>query len=588
MPTPIFRLNGNVVNPVKDWQNLEVLGTWSENGGQANISIEEFTFVNENAQFIRQYIQDGLSGGFGIFEGIPFDIEISNGNTIDVFNGILDLKEFVEVSPVEVKCKIKKIDGIDQLNDRTSGITMRYLYDEGILTQNDFTIIPYIKEKPAKESLGELALLTLTITLLIKELNDLTEELLKELGINAPAHVAGGITGPIAGGVYVGLTIAINLVYAGLLIAQLINLIGDLLEILLPPVRKWKGSKVKTLLEKGLNFIGYNYNSSIDVLDHLFILPSKNDQGKIFNVNDPDTVGFPDSIDFGYTLNELLRLVNDMFSARIKIIGNDIYQEPLINDNFWINQATYTFPDVENEIVQYNTDEIVGREIVRYNTDLADVWTIIRYKGTGYEIVTTPIVVGDEKRVLIDGFKETVIPFALGDRKRKFNPVELLLKPLAEAIDAIVDFFGGNANNAQKIKERKQMLHVSGDSLQVAKLLYLTLNTQTNRFLMNNDRPKIEAQTLWNEYISENSFVENNFRGQKRLFNELKIPFGFSDFMALINNSYCTDVNGNQIKIEELKWSFDKDFALVSGWYRYIYTKNLEQRAYFGLENQVP
>lgn len=587
MANPVFKLNGQLVNPVKDWQNLEVLGTWSEDGAQANISVEELTFVNENAQTIRQYIEDGMTGGLGIFEGMPFNIELSNGQTLEIFDGILDLNEFIEETPVEVKCKLKKLDGLDQLSDRTSGLTMRFLYDEGVITQNDFIPIPYIREKPLKDSAAELALLSLSIFLLAKELSDLTEELLKELGVNAPAHTTGGITGPAAGAFYVAATLVLNIIYAGLLVVQLINLITELIQILVPPVRKWKGSKVKTLLEKGLGHIGYNYISSISQLDNLYILPSKNTEGKIFDLNDPDTVGFPDAIDYGYTLNELLKLVSDMFSARIKIVGNDVFQEPLINDSFWVNQANYQFPDVEYEKKIYNTNDLVGRQIIRYNTDLNDLWTILRYKGTGYEIVTQPNVVGNQKSVLIKGFKETIIPYALGDRKQGLNPVEAALKLVAQALDSVVNFFGGNSDQAGKIKSRTEMLHVSGESLSIGKLLYLTYDPGTNRYLMGNDRDKIEAQTLWTDYISESSFVDNNFRGQKRLFNELKIPFGFSDFIKVINNSYCTDQDGNVVKIEELKWSFDQDYAIVSGWRRLPYTTNLKQQTYFGLENQA-
>jgi len=79
MNNAIFLLNGQIVNPVKDWGSIEVLATWNENGGEANISMEEFTFVNENAQTIWEYIADGMTGGLGIFEGIPFKINIQDG-----------------------------------------------------------------------------------------------------------------------------------------------------------------------------------------------------------------------------------------------------------------------------------------------------------------------------------------------------------------------------------------------------------------------------------------------------------------------------------------------------------------------------
>ncbi len=583
MANAIFKLNGNVVNPTKDWSAIQVLGTWDEDGGQANISLEDFTFINENAQTIRQYISDGLTGDVGIFEGIPFSIEIQGSTTLNVFDGILDLTEYEEINPVEVKSKIKKLDGLNQLSDRASGITMAWLYDNGYITQNDFINIPYIKEKPAIDTAADIALLGVTLFLFTKQLAESARTISKEI-TNATAHTAGGVTGPVAGAGYSISTIIIESIYTALLLFQTIRLIGDLLEILLPPIRYWKGIKLKTALTKSLQYIGYNYDSSITELDNLCILPLKNKQGNLSQNN--SQVGYPSSSDFGYTVAELISLVNDMFGAKIKIDGNTVYQEPLINTNFVLQNSTYILPDVENEKKKFNANEIFGRYVVSYDTDLLDYWTIIQYEGTAYEIVTSPVNVNNNKAVLIKNYGETRIPYALGSKKDGLNPVEFALKGVCTAVDAVIDLFGGNGNNADKVQARTEMLHVTGEQLTVGKLLYLTYNSDVDRWLMYNDRYKIEANTLWNKYISNKSFVQYNFRNQKEVFDELKIPFGFNDFISLLNNSYCSNTQGDVIKIQTLKWQFDADFAIVSGWKRKPYTKNLTQSEYFGLENQ--
>tara|TARA_B100001287_G_C22686610_1_gene534243 strand:+ start:19943 stop:21703 length:1761 start_codon:yes stop_codon:yes gene_type:complete len=586
MANIVFKLNGQVVNPVRDWQDLQVLATWSENGGSANISVEEFNFVNENAVTIQNYIQDGLNGGLGIFEGMPFDIEYSNGQTINIFNGILDFTDMQIVSPIEVKCKIKKLEGIDQFIDRTNGVTYAFLYDTGFLTDSDFTDIPYIVEKPFKESAGEMALLTLSIFLFSKQLVDSAKSLVDKLGINQTAHTVGGISGPAAGLGYSIATVIAESIYTGVILAQLIVLITDFLELLIPPIRIWKGTKIKTLLEKGCSYIGYNYNSSIEELNNLYILPSKNDEGKnILDLGSNDSIGYPDTLDYGYTVGEMITLINNMFSARIKIVGNQVYQEPLINDNFWVNQSQFIIPDIENEVINYNTDEINTRTIVRYQTDLSDYWTLIDYLGTGVEVLTTPITKQNDKAVLIKGFNEIQIPYALGSDKKGLNPIENAMRILAKIMDELINLFGGNSSREQQILAREGMLHVTGDSLSVGKILFLT--SGANGLQAVNNHSIISAEKLYNKYISENSFVKHNFRGQKQLFEELKIPFGFENFLQVINNSYCSDSNGNIIKIESLKWSFDKDFALISGWTRKIYTKNLKETVFLGLKNQL-
>ena len=583
MANAIFKLNGQVVNPTKDWGAIQVMATWDENGGQANISLEDFTFVNENAQTIRQYVQDGLTGGTGIFEGIPFSIELQGTTTIDIFDGILDLLDYQEINPVEVKSKIKKIDGLNQLYDRASGITMAWLYENGHITQNDFIDIPYVREKPVKETAADLALLSITLFLFTKEILSAGRSLSKEI-TNATAHTAGGITGPIAGAGYSISTIIIEAIYTALLLFQIVQLVLELIEILMPPIRFWKGSRIKTLLEKSLDYIGYTYQSSIAELDNIFILPIKHDEGGIIRSN--TKVGYPSSGDYGYTVQELINLVNEMFDARLKIVGNVVYQEPLINDNFWQQNSAYIFPDVENEKKQFNTNEIFGRYVVAYETDVMDYWTILEYKGTAYEIVTSPNVVGNNKAVLIKNYGETRIPYAMGDKKDGLNPVEFALQGVCFVIDAVINLFGGNGNNASKIQARTEMLHVTGEQLTIGKLLFLTYDASVDRWLMRNDRVNIEADKLWSKYISNKSFVDRNWRNQKETFDELKIPFGFNDFISLINNSYCTNQQGEVIKIQSLKWQFDSDFAIVSGWKRKPYTINLNQSEFFGLENQ--
>ena len=582
-----FKLNGNVVEPVKDWQDLQVLGTWSETGGEANISVEEFTFVNENAELINNYIADGLVGGLGIYEGLPFDIEYTNGSVTNIFGGVLDTTTYKQITPVEIQCKIKKLAGIDQLIERAQGVTYAFLYDEGFLTDSDFSKIPYIKEKPFKESAGEMALLSLSIFLFTKQLIDATKSLIDKLGINATAHTIGGISGPAAGVQYTLATLIAEGIYTGVILVQLLLLIDDLFEILYPQLRGWKGMKFQTLLEKGCQYLGYTYQSSIEELPYLYILPSKNDEGKRFGANNDNSVGYPDTLDFGYTIAEMFDLVGRMFKARIKIVGNVVYQEPLINDNFWVQQSTYTIPDIENEVIQYNADQIKTRTIVRYETDLADYWTILRYNGTGIESLITPITTNNQKAVLIKGFSETIIPYAMGDRKLGLNPIEGFFKILAGILDSVINFFGGNSDRKGDILSRKQMLHVTGDNLTKGKILYLTEDPASGRLVIGNNRQKIEAQTLFNKYISEDDFVAHNFRGQKRLFEDLKIPFGFPDFIQLLNNSYCTDQQGNTIKIDTLKWSFDKDYALISGWQRKVFSTNLKRHIFIGLRDQI-
>ena len=48
------------------------------------------------------------------------------------------------------------------------------------------------------------------------------------------------------------------------------------------------------------------------------------------------------------------------------------------------------------------------------------------------------------------------------------------------------------------------MLHVTGDSLSIGKILYLLEDPSTGKLVIDGNRDKIEAETLWNKYISKN------------------------------------------------------------------------------------
>ena len=105
-----FTLDGvQLDNTLVEWRDVGVLATFDNQAIQANVTIENFTFVNEAALQIRNFIKAGLASGVGIFEGMSFDITVTNGISYNVFNGYLDLTDgYREISPVKVEAKIKR------------------------------------------------------------------------------------------------------------------------------------------------------------------------------------------------------------------------------------------------------------------------------------------------------------------------------------------------------------------------------------------------------------------------------------------------------------------------------------------------
>lgn len=587
---PFFKLFGNAANPPKEWTGIQILATFDQTGGQANISTERFKFVNENAKAIRDYIAGGAATNpstVGIFEGIPFEFDIQNSSSYPAFRGFLDLNGFRENTPVDVDVNIKREDGLNSLADRASGLSYRYLESVGAIGQQDYIDMPYVREKLAGDQVAELAVLSLNIFLMQQQLADIIKEFGKDAS-NTTAHTIGGGTGPVAGATHATLTTILNVIYAALVIIYLTQLIIDLIELIFPPVRRWRGTVWKTLLERAMDYLNYQYQSSIPELASTIYLPSKSKQGRL-NIlpSSPSAKGIPDAVDFGFSVSEQIEMVNRAFSARVAIIGNTVHHEPLINDNFWLNQSPYTIPDVENEVKLYNTTDLKGRRLVSFETDISDLWTIENFIGTNYEIVTQPITINNKKHVLIKGFEDTRIPMALPTRKDQLSPVETVLAVLAAIVDGVINFFGGNSNFAGQILSRVGIMKVTGEEIQTGKLIPFQQGGFYDINIPANHRQIWSAKYLWNTYVSNDSFVLHNYRGQKWQFEELRIPFGFEDFLQVINNSYCITQAGEPAKIERLAWEFDSDYALISGWVRKPYTRNLEEFTHEGGTDDV-
>ena len=117
------------------------------------------------------------------------------------------------------------------------------------------------------------------------------------------------------------------------------------------------------------------------------------------------------------------------------------------------------------------------------------------------------------------------------------------------------------------------MLKVTQQAHNVPKLLVIDANGR----LPANHRDQLSARYLYENFHSHKSFVANNFVGQKEVHIREKIPFGLSNFVELIQNSYFYTQQGEEAKVMELDWSFDSDSAEVDYWVRKPYTKNLQE-----------
>lgn len=565
-------LNGDDSSQVRELHDIELLATFENGNAQANISITEFEFVNDFAKDIRSWIDNGLTNGVGIFEGIPLSVTINGASpNYLAFDGYLDMTdEFEIVNPTLVKGKIKKDSGLQNLDDLASGLTFQFLFESGFLTLGDMEYIPYVIEK----EFDPIAFLLLAFT--IYSLSVQIIDLIKSIA----QAISNGITAPIQ--------FALEIIYAIALIGYLTILIIDFVRMIVEPVRFTRGIRLKTLLEKGSSYLGYGYNSTIsEIFDNrIMLIPSKNsvDQNENATKQRAGTVifqtglGIPNARDFGYTFGEILQLVNKTFNAKLGI-KNGIIEHHSLNSSWWVQQSTYQMPDILQESQKFNTDELSSNFLISFTPDSQDINVLENYKGTSYEVITTPINISNQKNVSLKGLEEIDIPYSLGVRKTKQNFIEEILDDLIgisqDFINEINSITPANQTQLPNIAGRIGSVKFETNFLNVPKMLYLNNANQLDI----NYNDLWSAKVLWNKYYVKNSFVGFGFTNtnQWRIFEGVKVPFGFSDFLKLIDNSYFYDVNGDVGQVIKIQWSVSKDFAIMDYKINKIYTKNLTE-----------
>ena len=102
------------------------------------------------------------------------------------------------------------------------------------------------------------------------------------------------------------------------------------------------------------------------------------------------------------------------------------------------------------------------------------------------------------------------------------------------------------------------------------------LRIKNNKVAVDN-REKISAKYYYDNFINYDSFVQNNFQRQRKNYEGIEIPFSYSDYKEVLQNSYFTTNNGERGRITSLVWSLGADTAQIDFYIEEIYTRNLKE-----------
>lgn len=575
-------IDGQNLGEPRNWQELEITFNWLESKDEGVVNSTQLEFVGRMQKYLRTRLLDGLTGGVGIFEGIPYKIEVGEqGNPIYTFNGYVDgASDTTFIGNEEIIANIKKEAGDDWLNEVADGFSFAYLYSIGQITNANFKKVDYVINYVPDGM--QLILLGMSLYMMTKELIEQVEELAKAVGnvVDAATPVIGVSVGFGAGVVtawdlgnfiLVSLVLIARIAYIIAIVVAIKKLIEQLLEQLFPKMRAHLGMTIYDLFDKGCAHLGLGFQSQLlsQIKDWVYI-PQKDRKG-----GESGERGYPTNSDPIYTFGDCIRVFKKMFNAEYKIVNGVFIFE---RADYWQQNSGVVLPAIFNdqerllERFNPNTQEFVSNYNIHWAFDTQDQNTLDDTTGLTFQAVTKPNTVINQKLVNMKGLTEISIPFALGKRKDNYTALESFGKTVFQFVDNLTGVFGGGTNFASKIENRIGAMLLSSHFLSVGKIV-----KTTGTKLVTNQRDVLGASKFWYDYHYINSFAEvQGVHNQWLRHLAMRMPITEDQLEAILNNNYLTSSDGKRAMIEKLIWQPYKGTAIIDYRINEKYTNNLK------------
>lgn len=594
-------LNNQQVEEPRNWQDIEVNIDWSTQKVDGTINLDALEFVGQTAEKLIARMNGGQSGGAGYFEGEPYRIEIGEqGNPAFTYNGYLDFTDnplFKDCNIVEVALKQKQ--GTDWLEDVADTAIYRYMASDdyngvGKITSNDYFGVPYIINYiPDGTQLLILAISTFSLTKeLVQSIQSIAEQS-ADLSTNA-IPVTGTSQGLGVGVVTAWslpkivasiIKLAVTVAYTIGIIFAIIELVKQIVEQLAPVKRFHLGMPLRTLFQKGCEFLNLELKS--DLLDSLdpdnekwVLIPSKSHKGGSppsgTPANEFTEVGYPTSIDGLDTFGDVLRVFTQVFNADFRL-KNGVFR--FERRDYWKNQSGYIIPNTFTNQAQarnettVNSNEIVGNYVIKWDKDQQDLNSLDNPSGRVAQVVTSPTVVNNPELVNIKGKTDILIPASMATRKNELTEIEKALKLFLQSADFLTGQLGQPQSFASQFSKRVGAMNLSSHFLSVPKMVVMNGDS-----LALNQRDVLSARNLWENYHSIESFVttDQGDNNQQVIYSEQTIPFCFEDFVSLVDNNFVEIETGEKAEIVTLNWKVESNSAVVTYRVYRVYDNNLK------------
>jgi hypothetical protein len=439
-----YFIKGQPSGTPKNASEIKLISNWTdatlEDKSEAEVSTNTLQFALEDATKINNHVAGGLAGQGGIFEGLPYKINYKNiitGATGNLLDGYIDLTdEALFISCDEVEANIKKNRNLDWLTEQADSFSFTYLtsINVGIITDADFVEVPVVLNY--RPDAFAVMMIKTSIFMLLRETYQIYRNILADIGTIYNFDFVEGFAALTA-----------DLIYLGAVLKSLYELIKELIDQIIPPTRVYKGMLLKTMFEKGCEYLDLDFKSTIfdeKKWQEIVYMPTKSIGGKVGGGTHPFDIekGCPNANSAVYNFGDFLRTMKQMFNAQIKIEGRALRFE---RKDYWDSKASYNLPDVETDqdrrltTFRYNTNELNSNYLISFQTDPVDENTLDNFEGTNFQAIIVPdSLPSNPQHVNIKGLAEVRLPFALGTRKFGRTPLELLAMGMTVIMDTLV------------------------------------------------------------------------------------------------------------------------------------------------------
>lgn len=533
--------------------DIGVVSDFTNRPDELSLNVDKLILPREALGIIQNHLQTQ-----GVFEGIPYRIEMAQGVILQYY---VDLTENAIFRDFEIEVTIKRRIAKDSFFENADGTSFELMASKGV--QFQFIDVPYlIVRDNLEESFVQLAISTYLMT---KELIQAAKDLGTAITDFIQATVGSPIP-PLGAVISLGIKVIIQAAYTAAVFIAVGELASQLIQVYFPSVRYLKACKVKELISKGCQFLGYQFQSNLlDNFSGATILPVPLVKEKLSIFDNLSnsltgvafTKGYPTAQDSTPTLGSLIAAIETQCNAETKVVNGIVQLE---RRDYWQNltpnailPALVLQAERQDEYT-LNTSDIWKRYYIHYQYDTSDIHTMDFFDPTDAEYSTEPANVVNADLVSIKGLHDVNIPFALGVRKNKLNFVEKTAKVFFVLIDAVMSIFGNGANFAGTIDDRIGMLQISQQFFTQTKFLYLIGNKQPSNYVS-----FVSAAGLWEKF----HFINQIQLYQFQVRSDVRTRISESDFVALLNNNYAT-IDGVNCEILRIEYIDEKSFAKIN------------------------